>query len=194
MKKPRVSVIKDNITKQTALPKVKHDCDVGQWVDQVMMEKGHTIDNRGIVDMPEYGIDNKTRKKGSKANHTVGSMTIPAITNTPDWEDTGYFPKAQNQNQVTWDPVFQEISEVKILDMALPEIQSKLKEAYEDLRTQVIEGVRTKTITSSNGWAVFDGYCHDNSYRYRITDKAMKQIKTISAARDALKRNFEFEE
>jgi hypothetical protein len=194
MKQPRVSVIKDNIEKQTPLPSYKNDCDIGQWVDKTMMEKGHTIDSKGRVDMPEYNIDNKTRKKGSKANHTVGSMTISDIINTTNWEDTGYFPKVQNQNQVLWDPVFKEVVDVKIVDMAIPDIQDQLKAAYEDLRAQVVAGNRSKTITSSNGWAVLDGSGHHNSYRYRITNTAMKKIHTISGARDSIKRNFEFGE
>lgn len=192
MKQARVSVIKDNIEKLAPLPEVRNDCDVGQWVDAEMMRKGHTIDPKGRVDMPEYNIDNKTRKKGSNANHTVGSMTIPDIIATPAWEETGFYPKVQNQNQVTWDPIFREVADVKIVDMALPEIQSKLRDAYEDLRRQLVAGVRTKTITSSNGWAVFDGFNHPNSYRYRITNTAMKQILTISAMRDSLKL-FDFE-
>jgi|APCry1669191515_1035360.scaffolds.fasta_scaffold00001_89 hypothetical protein len=192
MKQARVSVIKDNIEKLAPLPEVRNDCDVGQWVDAEMMRKGHTIDSKGRVDMPEYNIDNKTRKKGSNANHTVGSMTISDIIATPVWEETGFYPKVQNQNQVTWDPVFREVADVKIVDMALPEIQSKLKDAYEDLRRQLVAGVRTKTITSSNRWAVFDGFNHPNSYRYRITNTAMKQILIISSMRDSLKL-FDFE-
>ncbi len=194
MKKPRVSVIKNNIEKQTALPSVQNDCDVGQWVDKAMAEKGHKIDPNGTVDMPEYKMDNKSRKKGSKANHTVGSMTIGGIIDTPNWEDTGYFPKVQNQNQITWDPVFREISDVTILDMDIPDIQKNLREAYEDLRRQIIAGNRNGTITSANGWAVLDNSVHPNSYRYRITDAAMKKIKTISATWKSLKRNFEFED
>jgi hypothetical protein len=192
MKQARVSVIKDNIEKSTPIPEIRNDCDIGQWVDAEMMRKGHTIDPKGRVDLPEYNIDNKTRKKGSKADHTVGSMTIPDIIDTPNFEDSGFYPKVQNQNQITWDPIFKEVVDVKIVDMAIPDIQNRLKAAYENLRAQVIEGNRAKTITSSCGWARLDGYNHNNSYRYRITDTAMKQILTISAMRDSLKLfNFE---
>ena len=194
MKQPRVSVIKNNIEKYTPIPNTNNDCEMGQWVDQLMMEKGHAIDRHGRVDMPEYNIDNKTRKKGSKASYTVGSMTIRGIINTANWKDTGYFPKTQNQNQVTWDPVFKEISNVTILDMDIPEIQDKLAEGYNDVRNQLISGNRSKEIKSKNGWVVLDGYGHQNSYRMRIPNKAMNDIKTLSAARDSLKLNFDFGE
>ena len=48
-----------------------------------------------------------------------------------------------------------------------------------------------KNIVSDCGWAVFDGYCHNNSYRFRITDKAMKKIKTMSKSRDSRKGLFD---
>jgi hypothetical protein len=191
MKKARVIIIKDNITQGTSIPSFTNDCEVGQWVDNLMTKKGHVIDSTGLVDMPEYGIDNKSRKKGSKAHHTVGSMTIPAIIDTEKWEDTRFFAKTQNQNQITWDPVFQEVSNVKLVDMALPEIQIPLSKAYENLREKLIKGDRSKTIKSDCGWAVLDGYGHENSYRFRITNFAMKQILTISATRDSFSRNFD---
>ena len=194
MKKARVSVIKNNIEEGTKIPNVKNDCEIGQWADDMMAEKGHVIDKNGIVDIPEYGIDNKTRKKGSKANHTVGSMTIQAIETTPRWEDTHYYKKSQNQNQIEWDSDFLEISDVTVLDMDIDLIQEKLKEGYEDARKQLIAKNRSKEIKSKNGWVVFDGYGHPNSYRMRITDKAMKKIKAISGARDTFKKHFEYYE
>lgn len=190
MKKSRVSVIKDNIEKGTKIPNVKYDCEIGQWADSEMSNKGHVIDKNGIVDIPEYGIDNKTRKRGSKANHTVGSMTIPAIKNTPLWEDTHYYKKSQNQNQIEWDSDFLEISDVTVLDMDIDLIQEKLKEGYEDVRKQLIAGNYSKEIKSKNGWIVLDGYGHHNSYRMRITNNAMKKIKAISGVRDTFKRHF----
>ncbi len=156
-----------------------------------MQEKGHFIDANGIVDMPEYGIDNKTRKLGSNAYHTVGSMTIDDILNTPSWYDTRYYKKALNQNQVQWSEIFQEVVDVTILDMDLPEIQEPLAKAYTDLRDQLTAGVRNKHIKSSCGWAVLDGYNHPGSYRFRISDKAMKKIKNLSKSRDTRQKLFE---
>jgi hypothetical protein len=191
MKNARVSVIKNNIDQGDRVPPVIHDCEMGQWIDQEMYKKGHVIDHTGVVDMPEYNIDNKTRKKGSKANHTVGSMTILDILNTPDWSDTRYSHKTQNQNQIEWDPVFMEISKVTVLDMDIDLIQEKLKEGYEDVRGQLVAGCRSMEIKSKNGWVVLDGYGHSKSYRMRIPDKAMKKIKNISGSRDTIKKLFE---
>jgi len=191
MKKARVSVIKDNITQGTSIPSFTNDCDIGQWADNLMENKGHAIDKNGLVDHPQYGIDNKTRRKGSKAAHTVGSMTIDAIKAADKWEDTRYYHKTQNQNQITYDTDFFEVSSVKLVDMAIDTTQEKLAAGYYDCRDQIMANCRDKTIRSKNGWVILDGYGHHNSYRMRITDKAMKQIHNISAARDTFMKHFE---
>jgi len=191
MKLSRVSIIKNNISVGTKIPTTTNDAQVGQWADSVIESNGHTIDKNGLVDLPEYGIDNKTRKKSSKAHHTVGSMTIKNITDTKNWAETRYYAKSQNQNQITYDTDFLEVSKVKIIDMAIDLIQENLKDGYEDCRNQLVGGCRNKEIKSSNGWVVLDGYGHSNSYRMRITNKAMKKIHNISGSRDTMKALFE---
>jgi len=190
-KPARVKIIKNNIEKGESIPPSLNDCDIGQWVDKQLASRGHVIDSSGIVDIPGYGIDNKSRKKYSKASHTVGSMTKNAIKNTPDWFNTRFHKKVLNQNQIEWDPDFQEVTNVDVLDMNLPEIQLPLKAAYENLRDKMLKNPNEKNIVSDCGWAVFDGYCHNNSYRFRITDKAMKKIKTMSKSRDSRKGLFD---
>jgi hypothetical protein len=190
MKLARVCTIKNNIELGSRIPNVKNDATVGQWADQELSNKGHKTDKNGVVDLPEYGIDNKTRKKGSKANHTIGSWLIKYILNTPNWKDTPFYQKSRNQNQIEWDPDFMEVSKVKIVDMDIDAIQEKLEEGYNDVRNQLINGNRKKEIKSQNGWVVLDGYNDDKSYRMRITDKAMKKIHNISGSRDSFNKNF----
>lgn len=192
MKPARVNTIKNNINVGDRVPRSQKDCDVGMWVDQTLQDKGHKIDRNGIVDLPEYQIDNKCREQHSKAHHTQGSMTMNAIKNTPNWYDTSFHKKTINQNQITWNSDFQEVVEVRVLDMNLPEIQEPLRIAYENLRDKMLENTtRIKNITSDCGWAVFDGYNHEGSYRFRITDKAMKKIKNLSKSRDTRQKLFE---
>ena len=191
MKNPRVSVIKNNIEEGSRIPTPTQDCDIGHWADQEMAKKGHKIDPNGLVDMPEYNADNKTRKKGSKANHTVGSMTIADILKTPNWKDTRYSCKTQNQNQIVWDPDFMKVSSVNLLDMDIDLIQEKLEEGYTEVRDQLLAGDRSKEIKSANGWVVLDGYGHSKSYRMRIPNTAMKKIHNISGSRDTFIKHFE---
>jgi hypothetical protein len=190
-KSSRVKIIKNNIEKGESIPPSLHDCDIGKWADDQLSARGHVVDPYGIIDLPEYKTDTKTRNKYSKANHTVGSMTIEDILSTPDWFETRFHKKTLNQNQIEWDPDFQEVSNVTILDMDLFEIQDPLKKAYENLRKKVLDGDRRKNIISDCKWAVFDGYNHKNSYRYRITNNAMKKIKNMSKSRDSRKGLFD---
>jgi len=190
MKSVRVKTIKKNITPGTPVPAFLRDCDAGNYVDSVMTSLGHVVDKNGLVDLPEYGIDNKSRKKGSQAHHTVGSMTIDDIINTPEFRDTRFYRKVQNQNQVTYDPVFNEISSVRIVDMDIELIQDKLSSGYSDCREQLQTGIRHKEIKSANGWVVFDGYASNGSYRMRITNTAMKKVHNISGTRDTYSAMF----
>ena len=190
MKSARVKIIKNNITIGTVIPKFTQDHQAGQWVDQTMMNKGHTVDTLGEVDMPDYGIDNKSRKYGSKASWTIGSMTINDIIATPNWEDTRFYKKCKNQNQIKYNTDFMEVVDVAILDMDIDLIQQRLRQDYIDLRQCVVQGNRSKEIKGR--WVVFDGYGHNNSYRMRITNSAMQKIKTISATRDTVKKHLEF--
>jgi len=191
MKSARVKTIKNNIAVGTPIPNFTQDHEAGHWVDQSMIDKGHRVDTTGAVDLPEYGIDNKSRKYGSKASWTIGSMTIDNIIATPNWEDTRFYKKCKNQNQVKYSTDFMEVVDVHILDMDIDLIQHKLQQDYTDLRQCVVNGDRSKEIKGH--WVVFDGYGHSNSYRMRITNNAMQKIKNISGSRDTVKKLLEFE-
>jgi hypothetical protein len=191
MKKARVKIIKDNVAIGTIVPKATNDAVIGQFIDNLMMAKGHIIDKMGHIDMPEYGSDNKVRKLRSNACHTIGSNTIDKIVKTPNWQDTSFYRKSLNPNQVTYDPDFNEVIGARLVDMEIDLIQETLEEGYLDCREQLIAGCRNKEIKSKNGWVVFDGYSHHNSYRMRITNSAMKKIHNISGSRDTFKKHFE---
>ena len=190
-KKARVKIIKNNIKKGDSVPFCENDCEAGQYFDQKLIDEGHILDKHGIVDLPELGVDNKGRKQGSRCHHTVGSMTIKNIIDTPNWIDTRFYKKALNQNQITWNEDFQEVTDVTLLDMDLPEIQTYLSNAYNNLRSKLLNGDRRKNIVSDCKWCVFDGYNSPGSYRLRITDTAMKKIKNLALSRDIRKKLFE---
>jgi hypothetical protein len=191
MKNARVKIIKDNIQVGSRVPNFEQDCDVGQWVDHEMAMKGHQVDKTGLVDLPVLKVDNKSRKKGSHAYHTVGSMTNDDILATADFKQTRWYHKVQNQNQITYDPDFLEVTNVSLIDFDTPVAQQKLAEGYTDCRQQLANGSTAKEIKSKNGWVVFDRYGHQNSCRMRITNTAMKKIHNLSGARDQILKHFE---
>jgi hypothetical protein len=194
MKNPRVKIIKNNIEIGTIVPMATNDAVVGQFIDNLMEEKGHSVDKHGLIDLPEYGCDNKVRNLRSKANHSIGSMTIQAIIDNPIFENTRFHKKSLNLNTITVDGDLRLVTDVKLVDMDIDVIRKNLEEGYLDCREQLIAGCRTKEIKSNNGWVVFDGYNHPNSYRMRIPNKAMKKIHTISGNRDQFIKHFEVSE
>jgi hypothetical protein len=191
MKSARVKLIKNNIVVGTTIPAWTQDHEAGHWADQQLEQNGHKVDHTGIVDLPEYGVDNKIRLDSSNASHTIGSMTIDNIINTPDWRHTRFYQKSKNQNRIKYNKQFMEISSVHLLDMEIDDVQLALSSAYDDVRSRLIQGDRSKEIKSGNGWVILDGYGHPNSYRFRIRNSAMKQIESLSATRDTRKQHFD---
>jgi hypothetical protein len=197
MKQARVSIIKDNIKVGDKIPNVVNDATIGVWVDDTLASKGHNVDKTGVMDLPDLKIDNKTRKKGSKCPHTVGSMTDQSIIDTPNFEDTRLYHKVQNQNQITYDTNFNEVTATRIVDMDISTTKKAFSEIWTNLRQKVIaeaksdKGIRSKHIYSDCGRGILDGYGHKNSYRFRITDKFMKQIQNIAGNRDTFNKFIE---
>jgi hypothetical protein len=191
MKKSRVSIIKDNINLGDKIPNACNDAVIGQWIDNSLAAKGHIVDKSGVMDLPEFNIDNKSRKNSSKAHHTVGSMVVDAYLKTAEFEKTRLHKKLQNQNQITYDTNFNEVTKIRIVDMDIDITQQALKEIYNNLRQKLIEGNRSKSIYSDCKRGLLDGYGHNNSYRFRLTDKFMKKIQNIAGSRDTFMKHFE---
>ena len=97
----------------------------------------------------------------------------------------------QNQNQITYDTNFNEVTKIRIVDMDIDVTQQALKEIYNNLRQKLIEGNRSKSIYSDCKRGLLDGYGHNNSYRFRLTDKFMKKIQNIAGSRDTFTNLFE---
>jgi hypothetical protein len=200
IKQPRVSVIKNNLQVGQAVPVFNSDAGLGMWIDKQYEDRGHKIDHRGDgPDFEEYGIDNKSRKKGTNSAHTVGSISIKKIIANPSIFDTSLWGKIANQNQITVDTDFNEIANVELVDFDQKHIRDCIQEAYASCREQLINATKVvgqelpKNITSDNNWAIFDGYgkIYGYSYRFRILPATMKKMKTIAQTRDSFGKLFE---
>jgi len=187
----RVKTLKNNVKVGDQIPSPKNDGDVGRWVDDTLLENGYSIDKFGDVDLPIEGVENKTRKRGSKAAHNTGSMTVKDIKNTKNWYKTRYYKKTLNRNTVEWDADFDEVVGATCIDLDLPEIQEQLEKAYDNLRDKILNGDTRKNITSDCKTAVLDGYVSEGSYRYRISNKAMKEFESLSRTKTTRRNLFE---
>ena len=191
MKQARVSILKQNINVGDKIPNAFNDAVVGQWVDHTLTVNGYSVDKSGVVDIPDLNIDNKSRKKGSKTHHTIGSQTIKKWIETPNFKDTDIYKKVQNQNQITYDSNFDEVTKVQLVDMDIDIIQAALSSIYENLREKLVNGNRNKSIYSDCKRGIAECYTHPNSYKLRLTDKYMKQIQNIAGSRDTFTTHFE---
>jgi len=190
----KIKSLKNNIAIGTAIPTpyTKADNGVGIWAEDQLAENGHNVDTRGTVDLPDLGVENKTKKRGSNSAWTQGSMTINDILATPDFLDTKIWEKMKNQNQITWDGQLQTVVDVELVNMDIEETRELLQESWQDVRDQLLQGSRDKSVTSSNKAMILDGYNNDTSYNIRITTTAMNKIRTISRTNNALNQHFEW--
>lgn len=191
MKQARVSVLKHNVKAGDRIPNASNDATVGQWVDQMLSINGYNIDKFGVVDIPDLNIDNKSRKKGSKTHHSIGSQTIKKWLDYANFKDTDICKKLQNQNQVTYDSNFGVITNVRLVDMDIDVTQETLETIYTDLRQKLVDGNRSKSIYSDCKRGVAECYNHPNSYKFRLTDKYMQQVQNIAGNRDTFNKFIE---
>ena len=56
---------------------------VGKFYDNYLKEKGFEINSGRGIDLPGLHIENKTRKRSSKAPHTVGTITYDVENTNP---------------------------------------------------------------------------------------------------------------
>ena len=145
------------------------------------------------VDVDKLNLEMKTRKRGSAAPHTTGSMTYTDIINTP-WKDTLFAAKRQRVHEAIHDDTFtgkNEIVHESIIDMTKPEIQNLLERDYEIARAMLKNAGSTATGTIVGGEFGILEHKGSNSWAHRIPNSGYKKIKRIAAS--MFDKLFEFE-
>lgn len=173
-----------------------NDGSIGRAIEQELIKQGFNVSN-GVIDLPDYNLEVKTRKSSSKSAHTVGTMTHDDILNTP-WEETTFKQKLQNQLRVTIDVDSGKVSSQDVIHLEDDEdIQKELKAAYEsaqkkllDHYTQTGEILEESYIKGKDGEAFFE-YKEGNSYAFRITDSGMKRYVNMAKTAPSFNNLFE---
>lgn len=145
------------------------------------------------VDSPVLEMDLKTRKKGSKAPHTTGTMTYDDIMNS-SWEDTSFHDKWQNRCHVEHDATFSKTNEVvsqEIFDFRPQEIQDLLKRDFEIAKSKLAQDGKGATGTFVGGDYGILEHRGGNTYAHRITDAGFKKLQGMS--RSVVNDLFKFE-
>lgn len=189
----KVTKIKHGIEPGTEIPEQQRHGNVGRWVESVLKDKGHNIDPGSGCDMPEYQVEVKSRMIESTSPHTVGSMTIKDIINTP-YDQSVIAEKFQTQYRVHYSNEGQVVLDSQIYDFSDDHIQSYIREAYELGRAKITaneaNGYHPPYVKGSK-WGQFEITDSCSGYRFRIPNGAMKTIEKVARNAKTFERFFE---
>lgn len=178
----KVKKLNKGIQKGSQLPfQQKFSADpgaIGQYVQRTMSKNGYNINTGSGVDLPDLDIEIKTRNINSTSGHTIGSMTVDDIIKTP-YIDSSICKKTQRQYRVKYDDNTSIVTDERVYDFSDPYIQKKIEESYNAARDKIINGDRGDYIKGGN-YGYFEKQT-DNSYQYRVSNKAMTDIETMSS-------------
>lgn len=190
--KAKIKSLKVNLSNiDFADPDKVNDGRNGKILEQEMMRQGYPIDRSGTVDMPDIGIEVKSRKSSTDAMHTIGTMTYDEILVTP-WDKTPFKQKLQKQYRVTInkDEFEGDINATgKVVDLSNPEIQAKLEEAYEKNRMYLMiqqRIIKGQTVTAGGQFGKLEHKPGPSgtgrSYALRIPNSGMKKLLSIATS------------
>lgn len=190
--KAKIKSLKVNLSNiDFADPDKVNDGRNGKILEQEMMRQGYPIDRSGTVDMPDIGIEVKSRKSSTDAMHTIGTMKYDEILVTP-WDKTPFKQKLQKQYRVTInkDEFEGDINATgKVVDLSNPEIQAKLEEAYEKNRMWLIiqqRIIKGQTVTAGGQFGKLEHKPGPSgtgrSYALRIPNSGMKKLLSIATS------------
>jgi hypothetical protein len=177
-----VTKIKAGIPVGTDVPERQRYGNVGRWAQGVLRDNGFKIVEGKGVDIPELGVEVKSRKIESNSHHTVGTMSIDDIICTP-YDLSNVREKFQKQYRVHYSDEGQVVVAEGIVDLRDDFIQGKVREAYEAGRKKIIQneaqGFHPPYVKGTE-WGHFEIAQSYSSYRFRIPNHSMKKIEKVS--------------
>jgi hypothetical protein len=183
MNKPAVKVTKliKGVKVGDSVPK---QClgNVGYEIEARLIENGYSINIGHGLDMPDMGLEVKTRKTDAQSANTVGSMTLDDIKSTT-YNQSNVCAKIQRQYRVEYDNQISQITSEKVYDFTDPFIQRKIELGYESARKKIIAGVKSDYINGGEGIGYFEkkrGVGDTTSYDFRISGPRMKKLETLA--------------
>ncbi len=189
----RIKKLKAGIPVGTEIPERQQYGNVGRWIHDKMKDHGYdVVDGKG-VDIPSMGVEIKSRKIESNSYHTVGTISIRDILCTP-YDMSIIKEKFQQQYRVHYSDEGQVVVSEGIVDLTDEYIQSKVREAFEAARKKVIQNEENgyhPPYVKGTEWGHFEITDSCGSYRFRISNPAMKKLEKISKNADIFGKLFE---
>lgn len=200
--KPRVKKLTkaEKYLKNLPIPNQNPDDlgNIGRHIENVMKSLGYDVDQRAVVDMGNIGVEIKTRKISSTSPHTIGKMCVEDIINTP-WDRSPLKAKIQCQFRVEYDDVQNIVTEARVWDFDVHEIQSALKVSYESARKIFTKRKLDPSCTYVRGKdlgvlsdAYFENTTDTAHWDFRISHETMERYKKIINGQKHHKKLFEY--
>ena len=153
--------------------------------------------NRGRgADFPDVRNDIKSRKKGTNAAMSVGTMSIPEIIATP-FKQSPLYEKLHTITEVSIDEDdfgIQRIGETEIVHVH--EMTDEIERDYETCRALYAKGLTRPATTKEAPFGYFEEIYRDtgspNQRKFRIRSTAWQKIKTASKTAEQRDKLFEF--
>ena len=165
----------------TSVPKQQrgNEGNTGRYYHQQM-----GVSNAKGADIKKLDLELKTRKRGSKAPHTTGTMVYDDIISTP-WNQTTFAQKRQRIQEAIHDDTFaveNEIVSEKIYDLTKPEIQDLLEHDYEIARAELDNLGPNATGTIRGGQFGILEHKGGNTWAHRIPDSGYQKLKNLASS------------
>lgn len=175
----KIVKVKTNLT-GTVVPKQKrgNEGNTGRHIHGILGIGGH----KG-PDIPKIPVEVKTRKKSSKAPHTVGTMTTDDILKSP-WEDTNFASKCQHVQELIHDDTFSvnnEVTSEKLYDFTKPSIQDLLKRDYEKCRSILAANPNATGTIVGGPYGILE-HKGGNTWAHRIPDSGYKKLQGMATS------------
>ena len=173
--KPKVVRLKANMVGRSVPSNINGAA--GRDIEKKLREQGFPMSNAAEPDIPEYGVEVKSRDLDATSAHSVARMTAEDIKLTP-YRKSVVYDKLQQQYRVkTKDQV---IVSAEVYDFSMPHIQEKIEKCYEAARQKIIQGDESDYI-SGGPYGFFERQVNGpRSYQFRFTDGAMKKLEAMS--------------
>lgn len=185
-----VKKVKIKELKETLVGKIVPQQDsgnVGMYLHDELGKKDKRMNSGPGVDWPYCDTEFKTRNRGSTASHTIGTMTIKDIVQTP-YKKSPIREKLRTQRRVEFDNTFNVVTSDEIVDLDIDFIQESIESAYEEARKIIIDEYEG-SYDSSDDYLTIVGKVNGphfehktgNTYAFRIGNTTMK--KYLKSAR-----------
>lgn len=174
MKKPTIKNVK---TKLVGKQVNKNHAVRGTEIHNAISKVNPSMNSGEGADFPQFDVEVKSKDVNSNSAYGIASMTIDNIKND-SYNNSTVRQKLQQQLQITVDNGL--VIDEEIYDFRPQWIQEKFEEAYETARSKIIRDDRSNYIHGSK-YGYFEKRTNsDNSYQFRISVGAMRELKTMA--------------